>query len=1243
MSAIPESIGNRKKQRVQQSISPAVGRIGAHTVQLASDTRPIRLDRIKGERIPSATLRQVKRIDNVDRNLCAAAMATFRLLSRPQGKLDAKALLGMLKTLDAKLAETARARRITDPDAVSRHLIQQCAFALKGIANRDMAAVYQTLQSPEMALLKDACMAEAEADPENADVKAAVFNLFQMEAVVVKEISERMIQVMELDPDPAVDAELRVGHRPFLSGSAAAPQDDISPRNLKILTETAAHSATILEKKTAREINAELRDRNIQGIDARQIGDILRQSELTLSACSEIVLFGEGGVLNTPDMSMRNIFHYAEKGIVPKGQSYNEYRDAVEKTSFPEFGAAAPRANERPVYAALNVNEHIISPSMNYGDCTFVLRPEVAQRATYTAEDTFDSIPLRATAEAKAWAAATLRPENLAPVLAAAEKEWRETYTVSEMDAQRRRIIEREVRTVLSLVRDLEDNAHLTLQELERRTGVALRYNSSSTMPTSLRIDVLKRAGDPDARRAATATYDTLENLLPHLDHIEAVSLYNVARKGNNGRPHLAGYIEAQIQGPLDLRHSVAEIRIPNSSIPPGGRDSLLQFAERYGMKVTVYAPSKDSTREEQAFFAKKGVRYISFDEMFLGSGMMDSHKHKLAAEKFLATHPKHSVIRAEVDRLANNRPAFKEKLLAIARTMSGGASLTEAPIDGAALDKVFSRFAGNVSRRLSEVVAAGSPIASSDALIQDSLDAAATKILTAKMAIRERLGTLEFETGEQRAVFTNWALSASVLEPEELPIYHRYAMMQFNGLRHLLGTRDGMPDLKGVVDLCKTVAVGASVAIMNLYSHVPGQGREIDKDQEYTIRNRLGFLSTGLLKATVGPAALKRLRDTLETPPARLAMATAIFLDANEKITSPDHQELFVTGQLMDFLRAAAGRELGGKPDFLETDPKLQTMPLSVVPPGVRALLRESFPDFIGKLDAMFPVDVTPPFPSPGQSASMPIRLEQLRDNLVRILPMYRNHEERFDKGAAVHGMGHAIRAYIYATVMCCILRERGVHLDWNAVLTGIAAHDAGREENGNDRYEKQSADIAVKFLTDHEHPNQAYKDGVADAIIHERGAKTLEAMVLQAADSMDIGRTADFIPKFNPFLRDWRALPDDVLAPDETLRTALFSEAQALIAETDPKARSMPEIWAIGEKLTEVSFKEAAALMKQQNGILEKVEKELTTRRTTFTEDGYIQFFENAILNHPEKYPLLSKYYTLAHEKYGNLYYTR
>ena len=81
-------------------------------------------------------------------------------------------------------------------------------------------------------------------------------------------------------------------------------------------------------------------------------------------------------------------------------------------------------------------------------------------------------------------------------------------------------------------------------------------------------------------------------------------------------------------------------------------------------------------------------------------------------------------------------------------------------------------------------------------------------------------------------------------------------------------------------------------------------------------------------------------------------------------------------------------------------------------------------------------------------------------------ILPIYEKHENDFDY-FGLHGKKHITRSIIFSEIMtrfyAPIVKEA---LDFKSIRMAVSFHDAGREGNGKDIWEKQSAELCYQYL---------------------------------------------------------------------------------------------------------------------------------------------------------------------------------
>ena len=327
---------------------------------------PVRLDAIKGNKIPFAGFRTATKVVNAKTGARENAALALRSLASPDGKLDAKALLNAAKSMQTHLNRLGTLGEIrgTMDDAV----IAAFAPEVESLSNTELLNAYQQFLSPEMSLLKRALQAEMSANPRNEDVMAAAANLFSLEALVTKEASNRIIIAQGL-AQPGQIPPLSAQYGAGIEGMGAArPHEapaDMSAVSMHVLMDVAIDSSARRERVGGLVADMASR-RNLGNIDARQFGDVLRSAGLTINVDLGF-LFGMNGPkpLLKAGGAWEHIFHSIEAApdeasrqaaIDVKGAGYIQKRDNVERGLFPELSEDRPAvANERPTYAALNL------------------------------------------------------------------------------------------------------------------------------------------------------------------------------------------------------------------------------------------------------------------------------------------------------------------------------------------------------------------------------------------------------------------------------------------------------------------------------------------------------------------------------------------------------------------------------------------------------------------------------------------------------------------------------------------------------------------------------------------------------------------------------------------------------------------------------------------------------------------------------------------------------------------------
>lgn len=1175
----------------------SAGKLGKHSVTIG-DSPAIRLDSIKANKIPFAGFRTATKVASAAEGVAKNSSAVVGALTRQNGKLDAQALMSGLKTMQVHLDRQVKLGQLQSGRMDAAAL---AAFApeVQKLGNNGLAAVYQSFASGEMALLKDGLLA-ASANPKAKDARAAFANLCNLEALVLKEVSNRVAVGSNI---PGAEAL-----RPLSEEYAGrAVQTDAAPNqltsaNLKVLVETAAQSATRAERGAAG-IKADMEARNIPGMDGRRMGDVLRSAELTMNVKMEVLL-GEDSPLRNPDQPWKNAFHLARDGVAPDffTPQYMDRRNVVEQGLFPEFGGRAVNPDERPVYAALNIaNRALGAASGSYGDAVLVLKPAVAQRATYTADDTFLAFQLAVTPE---------RRDALYRLIPGAAQELTPQYAqalATPGTPERQRLDQ-----YLDLLQGLPTPPNAAYLK-----GVEETVKCDMEQALALETLMLKAFADPTATRNLTATHDTLESLIPHMGELNGAQLAQAAlnkQQHGDGRAWLSGinYIEAQVQGPLVLNRDVAEIRLNAESyeaMPEAGKQRLAAFSEATGVPVKLVSMNVEE------------VEQISDIEQ--------------AGMAFSAQHLDETRVRQAATELVRSPQAIMQRITHELRNPNSGldaagAGLPEgtSPLQGAALNKALGKFQSAVERALENP----SPKhTSTEALINDCFHKTVMAAVPPKLEMLKAMQTLAFDSPRQKEVFQNWVLSAGALRsPAEMTMIHGRAKAQCDLLREL----GSGGDASTFVDRFAAHARATDKAIAELFATMNPE--DLGVDDNLTELNRVGFLSAALLGAD-GREPLERAQTVLTSPELKgfAELCLRLHQPQPEGISeyNADFGGLHILATLHRFALDSVSKELQ------VAAPAVQPRAGSLVdvPVADRGQLGKIFPQAAAELNGAHP-PVTPkvfvPFPVPVQAEKLPQTHEARRDFLVSMLPSYLAHENSFDAAYAVHGRNHAVRAFVFATVLSNILEERGVAVDKNAVLCGIAGHDVGRQGNGEDQWEADSAALTrdrMRQTYGAEAMGEAYENALMGQIVGHAGG-TVEAMLLGAADSLDIGRTKQFDLTHFPFLAATTVAGGVTLHKDDALRAQLAVEADVLQRLTNPLAAARGLMNELNLELAKALEGNNAVGVEhhtaQLQGLNADVRAAFAEERTT-EDAAFVASIEKVIADNPGLFPLLTRYY--------------
>lgn len=123
------------------------------------------------------------------------------------------------------------------------------------------------------------------------------------------------------------------------------------------------------------------------------------------------------------------------------------------------------------------------------------------------------------------------------------------------------------------------------------------------------------------------------------------------------------------------------------------------------------------------------------------------------------------------------------------------------------------------------------------------------------------------------------------------------------------------------------------------------------------------------------------------------------------------------------------------------------------------------------------------------------------------QILPIYEKHEKDFDY-FGFHGKRHITRSVIFSEIMArfyvSIIKES---LDIKGIRLAVSFHDAGREGNGRDLWEKRSAELCFQYLMKNGEAEN-YARLISNSILRESNNKTAISQIALDADILEVMR---------------------------------------------------------------------------------------------------------------------------------------
>ena len=1214
-----------KSELEARGIDSTVGVFGSHHVQIGKG-KPVRLDVIQSAKVPYAGFKTATQVTRGKAGIHQTAADALKTLATP-GQLNAGKLLGFLKAQQTHLERLDKLGGLTEAQRQDQDGLWMFTKAVENLSNAELSAIYQKFTSAEMDLLQTALIREGQINPEAKDARMAASKLFDLQALVLKEVSNRVsLSVLNdlraADPNDETLKDDHIALPKKLSveygaGEGEAPTsthgDDMTPANLGILVDVAARSSTERERNGVAEA-MKLKQRGLDKVSTKQLGDVLRSAELTINIEPEVLLC-ETGLIKNPDAHIKNIWHLADAGIKPKGEGYLDKREGVEHTIFPEMTKHTRSADERPVYGALNVQGSKLGAAHIYGKAVIVLKEDVKKRTTYTLNDSFFAAKVKITPQRRNDFYRLLDgepnlPQDLKDVLKNPDSKEHK-----EMEAWLDRI---------------EADGDATLNDSFKRNsapssikdhfrGAKNSIDSTEDEQSFLGL-CIKCFGDSESTRCLMTTHDNIESLLPQLGDLRGNGLARAAMEQKNGeKPKAvltdAHYIEAQIQGPIVPKRDIAEIRI-----------NIQDFAEDQRNAVTA---------KLKRFQKETGIKVViqNFDQM-----AEEDQKTLIEQEQneFNASHVDQTVLAEKKEQILGHLEESIANFLKEHPTYAPKLDGEPIALTGEILGKVVAEFTESLDSSLAQkehqFTAAH--------LVESTFESVVTQICNTKKALMAKMNELEFATPAQKKAFAEMVCNSSdVNTVAEMKLIHKHAQLQANALAELASAVPP-PAPEAVIERLARMSTGLNEDF-TAYANGLGANGTFDFAAKCTELKRISSMALTLLKnmePPMPPIALQNLQSMMNTQEVRgfIGQLTAMTM-ADTLKEMPEMGSVKLVAEALCFM----GETLSKAINVEYTQPKSYIGPLTAITQSARTAMRHISPAVVDALDQAHPAH--PPFPQPANPNAMPQNKAARKEFLVGVLDTYRQKEldDDNERGRSVHGRGHICRAYIFANVFCNILAEQGVKVDRNAVILGISGHDLGRGGLGADRWEKLSGEktnAAIRERYGAEAAGEQYEQEVADSILsveinppnarrrHVPVTATLEGQLLQSADSLDIGRTADFDEYYFDFLRD----KNGHLTPEAKLiREELIKEADLLQKLTNPYCANRDYIHYL---MIEEGEDNNPEISQQREQLLKSVETEFIDEAENVSNADFFDNVERAIRDHQDSFPLLTQYYIQA-----------
>ncbi|MCF0253888.1 MAG: hypothetical protein HUK26_06120, partial [Duodenibacillus sp.] len=881
-------------------------------------------------------------------------------------------------------------------------------------------------------------------------------------------------------------------------GTAAAGRLDLSGQSFTRLVQTSQASQALRQEVSAEQAKR-LKDRGIQGVSAKDMGDVLRKAEMTMSLSLQDLVGGKDEQVKMLDK--------IQAGVAGKDKTLNLQQRSV------------------------------------LGFATVVLKPQVSQRATYSLAKDFQAAPVKITPEARKTfyaafskhAGEAIDPGKIT-LLQRADSAQRQAFDAM-LDA-----IARDPKPLSSAFSGpLPGDLGLTAEQEDLIRGLLKNCFA----------DVSAAAESPRVNHAG------LEGLLSAMDDVDANKLARAsleARAGGSDRLTLSGgrYVEARVEGGIDPRTDIAEIRYNLAEVPEGDRDWVrgrleeLQRELGDGVRIVAVEP-----QDIDALLAAAESADRSFNEAHVSATGREVSRISGQAEALLASIAGEALASAGVEGdLAHGVP--KEAL----------------KLTGSALQGLLKDFSAELERMRDDPANAGADIKD---LADRAFDKCARPLVESKLALLRSLDGIAV-SDQMRASLAAFACRIpEKLSPEAFKALAEGAQKRSDLMCHRAGVPTARDeggqfeavDLVGFAKGMKETGAAASASLAKL-----GEGGK-PALPEATLDSYLCELAVDMIidgAPEVGEAQkalLARVAGKVSDPETQAVIGQVTALRRDAVVAKAEgFGELLGLAEQMHSQAAFLGSKMGSDAAAAAAGFEL---PLSLMPAQGRAFVEALAPEVAKSLKAAHPAPAG--WPAPGDGVKLPKTAEDRRKFLVQMLEKPRVGQKTASSGT---GSMHAVRCFIYAEGMMDELERQGVKVDRNAVLFAIAAHDlavgvvkgetedqtrartvieAARQEFGAEGLGADYEAALTASVSGKDMPLQ--KDKTVEDMVFD-AARQLDTVSFSESRSLDPSKIALFSGKGNEVLTD----------RCEALRSSLVESAKTLQVLTSPWAKHAGEL---------------------------------------------------------------------------------